>query len=194
MRAIVRSKKLFEGKYFSRIETPKELDVPVGGTIKIEEAYSVRQQGLLFGMFNDIAGQTGYSKEEIHAMIKGLAGVVSVGETDKDGMGQLIDTTISFVKEHDITLSIKTVEQMEAEQRMEVCTFKKVCMLCGQPADEHHVDRVGMGRDRDEIEYTGELLPLCRVHHTELHSTGDSAFRDKYLLDHAYDSFFERNK
>lgn len=59
----------------------------------------------------------------------------------------------------------------------------KKCCICGLPADLHHVDRVGMGRDRDDIVHEGmEALPLCRTHHGEAHSTSDSEFFDKYHI------------
>lgn len=64
------------------------------------------------------------------------------------------------------------------------CLINKCCCICGKPADLHHVDRVGMGRDRTDICHEGmEALPLCRIHHTEAHAIPDSEFFDKYHLD-----------
>lgn len=45
------------------------------------------------------------------------------------------------------------------------------------------VDVVGMGRDRTEIIHEGmRVLPLCREHHTEMHSVGKGEFLSKYHL------------
>ena len=61
------------------------------------------------------------------------------------------------------------------------CLVNKKCAVCGKPADLHHVDHVGMGRDREEIIHEGmEAMPLCRVHHTECHDIGQQSFNDKY--------------
>lgn len=64
------------------------------------------------------------------------------------------------------------------------CMIYKKCAVCGKPAELHHVDRVGMGRNRDEIIHEGmEALPLCRIHHTEAHDTPNSEFMSKYHFD-----------
>lgn len=62
-----------------------------------------------------------------------------------------------------------------------VCAKKCVC--CGKRAELHHVDRVGMGRNRDDIIHEGmQVLSLCREHHTEAHTMPDSEFFDKWHL------------
>lgn len=64
------------------------------------------------------------------------------------------------------------------------CTINRKCCVCGKRAELHHVDKVGMGRDRDEIVHEGmEALPLCREHHAEYHNYGHKAFADKYHID-----------
>jgi len=64
------------------------------------------------------------------------------------------------------------------------CLINKRCCVCGQKADLHHVDAVGMGRDRDEIIHEGmEVLPLCRKHHNEYHTAGHHTFMDRYHID-----------
>lgn len=63
------------------------------------------------------------------------------------------------------------------------CLASKKCVICGKRADLHHVDAVGMGRDRDEIIHEGmNVLPLCREHHTEIHTIGRETFMDKYHI------------
>lgn len=64
------------------------------------------------------------------------------------------------------------------------CLINKKCCICGRHADLHHVERVGMGRSRDEIIHEGmEALPLCREHHTEVHTMPDEDFFSRYHLD-----------
>lgn len=63
------------------------------------------------------------------------------------------------------------------------CLINKKCCICGAPADLHHIERVGMGRNREEIIHEGmEALPVCRDHHTEAHTMTDKEFFDKYHL------------
>lgn len=64
------------------------------------------------------------------------------------------------------------------------CLINRKCAVCGRRADLHHVDHVGIGRDRDEIIHEGmEVMPLCREHHNEAHSTGQQSFNSKYHID-----------
>lgn len=63
------------------------------------------------------------------------------------------------------------------------CLIHKKCVCCGGIADLHHMDAVGMGRDRDSISHIGlRALPLCREHHTEFHKVGKVDFLKKYHL------------
>lgn len=64
------------------------------------------------------------------------------------------------------------------------CLIKKRCAVCGRKAELHHVDAVGMGRNRKEICHIGmRALPLCREHHIEIHSIGREDFLKKYILE-----------
>lgn len=56
-------------------------------------------------------------------------------------------------------------------------TIRKMkCIVCGLVAEPHHIKSRGAGGD-DTIE---NLLPLCRIHHTEIHTIGLKAFKLKY--------------
>lgn len=64
------------------------------------------------------------------------------------------------------------------------CLIYKRCAVCGRLAELHHIERVGMGRNRNEICHIGmEALPLCREHHAEAHTMPDADFFAKYHLD-----------
>ena len=63
------------------------------------------------------------------------------------------------------------------------CLIHRKCCICGRHADLHHVDHVGMGRNRDEIIHEGmRALPLCREHHNEAHTRGTREFEELYHL------------
>lgn len=63
------------------------------------------------------------------------------------------------------------------------CLIHKKCCVCGKKAELHHVDRVGMGNNRNEITHEGRrALPLCREHHIEVDHLGDEAFCARYHI------------
>jgi len=62
-----------------------------------------------------------------------------------------------------------------------LCLKHKKCILCGKPADIHHVQAIGMGMDRKTYDDSKhEKIALCREHHTEAHATGWKTFSKKY--------------
>lgn len=61
------------------------------------------------------------------------------------------------------------------------CLVNKKCCVCGKHTQLHHVDHVGIGRNREEIIHEGmEAMPLCAEHHQECHTLGQQTFNDKY--------------
>jgi hypothetical protein len=64
------------------------------------------------------------------------------------------------------------------------CLINKKCAVCGKPTELHHVDQVGMGRDRNDIIHEGmKCLPLCGEHHGEAHNMGKMPFMELYHFD-----------
>lgn len=64
------------------------------------------------------------------------------------------------------------------------CLMHKKCAVCGQKTELHHVDAVGMGRNRNEICHIGmRALPLCTNHHMEAHQIGNKAFIERYHIE-----------
>lgn len=92
---------------------------------------------------------------------------------------------VEFIVSWDIPCSFPLLEFVDDTQDyIYACLVSKKCCICGQPADLHHEDAVGAGRDRDEIVHEGmEVLPLCRVHHSERHTIGEKTFKEKYHID-----------
>lgn len=63
------------------------------------------------------------------------------------------------------------------------CIANRKCAICGRRADLHHVDAIGVGRNREEIIHEGlPVLPLCREHHMEAHGMPTEEFLKKYHL------------
>lgn len=71
----------------------------------------------------------------------------------------------------------------DIERYVYACLMNKKCAVCGRKTELHHVTKIGMGRNRREIDHIGMLaLPLCRDHHDEAHRIGETAFQEKYHL------------
>lgn len=98
-----------------------------------------------------------------------------------------IDYLISFVIANDIPTKVPLIEQCEdVGKYMYACVMHRKCAVCGKAADIHHCEgsRIGAGVDRTKVHQLGrEVLPLCRVHHTELHAMPESEFIAKYHLE-----------
>lgn len=91
---------------------------------------------------------------------------------------------VNFVLEWDIPTDFSLLDMVDdVSDYIYGCLVNKKCVICGRPADLHHIERVGMGRNRDEIIHEGmEVLPLCREHHTEAHTMPDKDFFERYHL------------
>ena len=92
---------------------------------------------------------------------------------------------VRFMLDWDIPASFPLLEFVDdVSDYIYACLLHKKCCICGKPADLHHVRRVGMGGDRRAMVHEGmEALPLCRIHHTELHSVGDRTFYRRYHIE-----------
>ena len=91
---------------------------------------------------------------------------------------------LKFILSWDIPCSFPLLDFVDdVSGYIYACLVSKKCCICGLPAELHHEDAVGAGRDREEIVHEGmEALPLCRTHHTERHTIGKVSFADKYHI------------
>lgn len=91
---------------------------------------------------------------------------------------------VRFILDFDIPCSFSLLDFVDdVQDYVYSCLVTKKCCICGAPTDLHHVERVGMGRNRNEIIHEGlEVLPLCRTHHTEAHTMPDEEFFDLYHI------------
>lgn len=108
----------------------------------------------------------------------------SLSDVDMTTARLYIDFLVEFIVEHQIPTREPLAELAEdVEAYVYACCMNSTCAVCRKKAELHHVDRVGMGRNRDDICHIGmEALPLCREHHREAHDHGDAVLMDKYHL------------
>lgn len=65
-----------------------------------------------------------------------------------------------------------------------LCIKYRKCALCGKPADYHHTQAIGLGRNRKEADHSQhELIALCREHHQNAHMVGWETFKQAHYVD-----------
>ena len=91
---------------------------------------------------------------------------------------------VRFILDWDIPCDFSLLEFVDdVPDYIYSCLVTKKCCICGAPTDLHHIDRIGMGRDRTDVIHEGlEVLPLCRDHHGEAHNMSDEEFFDRYHI------------
>lgn len=92
---------------------------------------------------------------------------------------------VAFILTHDVPTKRPLREYVDdIEAYTYLCLVRRKCAVCGRRAELHHIDAIGMGNDRTEVQNEGrEVMSLCREHHTELHTVGKAEFMAKYHLD-----------
>lgn len=163
--------------------------------------HSIDQHGKVWALIGEIALWAGYrasESSEVNAMLKrdfllqrfdtlsaAAIKTFSMSDVDVSTASLYIDWLVEFVLEHNVPTKRPVTELCEDIQAaVYAAMMHKRCIVCGQRADLHHVDRVGMGNDRKEICHIGmRALPLCRSHHQEAHQHGDAVLMDKYHLE-----------
>lgn len=91
---------------------------------------------------------------------------------------------VRFILDWDIPCSFPLLDYVDdVADYIYACLITKKCCITGKRAELHHVDRIGMGRDRTDVLHEGlEALPLSPELHREAHTMSDQAFFDKYHL------------
>lgn len=156
---------------------------------------SDRQRKMCYALIHAIAEWSGSSSEDIKTAFKMEFWADKV-DTLADKIFSLSNAPMSLVAEFQrflVEFIISNGVPVKRPLREYVddvahytymCLIHKTCAVCGRRADLHHIDAIGMGNDRKEVEHLGrEVMSLCREHHTEIHTIGKKDFMEKYHLD-----------
>lgn len=155
---------------------------------------SDRQRKMCYALLREISDYTGQDVHSAKEYLKLRFLADDFGET-ADRIFSLANAPMSlvcafqrylvrFIVEYDIPCRVPLLEYVDdVPDYIYACLIAKKCCITGWPADLHHVHRIGMGRDRDDIIHEGmEVLPLCREMHQEAHTMSDLEFFEKYHL------------
>ena len=157
---------------------------------------SDKQRRACYALLGEIADFTGNGKDSTKEYMKLKFLAEDFGET-ADKIFSLSNAPMSlvcalqrflvrFILDWDIPTKFPMLDLVDdVGDYLYACLINRKCAVCGKRADLHHVDHVGMGRDREEIIHEGmEALPLCREHHAEAHTLGAQSFAGKYHIEH----------
>lgn len=155
---------------------------------------SNRQRKSVYALLQEISRYTGQSPEATKQIMKRKFLDEELCEPDMETFS-LRDAPMSmvcmfqrylirFMLEFEIPSRVPLLNFADdAADYICACLENRKCCICGRPAELHHMDAVGMGRDRREIIHEGmKVLPLCREHHEECHACGKQSFIEKYHL------------
>lgn len=156
---------------------------------------SAEQRRKAWALMTEIAAYQGQDKEDVYRE-QSAAFSIKNFESLQGHLFHLSTATVSEARgfinlliEIIIEYGIPTKEPLyglcdDLERYTYACLMNKKCAVCGRKTELHHVDHVGMGYNRKEINHIGmRCLPLCREHHMEAHSIGQTAFDNKYHLE-----------
>ncbi|MEX1427384.1 putative HNHc nuclease [Enterococcus sp. GC40] len=154
-------------------------------------SFSVDQRKYYYALLGDISAFTGHLIEEVDDntrwKFKALTGrniSLSNGSSNtKDDVVLLTNIALDLAFELNVSLSNKIpIPDKNLEYYFYKCLTHRKCCICGKHADIDHFDEtVGMGNNRDKVDKTKyTYCALCRSHHTEKHTIGLVAFRNKY--------------
>jgi len=151
---------------------------------------SPAQRRKAYATINDIADYNGDIPEVVKEHMKWLFcmenGIddFSLADCDMTVAREFISYVLEFAVLWGVPLGESALERTDDIGRyLYFCLEHRKCAICGKKADLHHVDHVGMGRDRTQIIHVGmEAEALCREHHEECHSIGQNAFNEKYHI------------
>ena len=145
---------------------------------------TARQRKKAYAIIKDIALWSGYEPEEAKELLKYEMVVktgceyISLSDCTVSQAREYISFLVDFCLENDVPVSEPLFNNCEDIGRyLYACLIHRKCAICGAHADIHHVDRVGMGRNRKKIIHEGmEAIALCRHHHLEAHNNEAELF------------------
>ena len=152
------------------------------------------QRKKIFAIIGDVSNYTGHNPDFLKEYFK----FSFIGEVDSDYFSlsrrkdhaanmETARKFITYLIDFCFKWNIGTIDTL-LNQTEDIDTYLylaikyKKCAICNQAgADLHHVDVIGMGRDRRTVDDSkNKKISLCRQHHTEAHNMGIDSFRDKY--------------
>lgn len=150
---------------------------------------TAEQRKKIYATIRDIAEWSGHLPEFLKELLKydfcTLNDIehFSLSDCDVSTAREFISFLIDFCFRYDVPVTEPLIERTEDISRyLYRCLEYRKCAICGAKAEVHHVDRVGMGRDREHIVHEGlEAVALCREHHNAAHYDEKGLFKKFHI-------------
>lgn len=148
------------------------------------------QRRKAYALIRDISDWSGHMPEEIKEITKwnfcaedGRESF-SLADIDKTTAREYISYLIEFCFANNVPTRDTCLDRTEdIGKYLYTCLEYRKCTVCNAKADIHHVDAVGLGRNRETIIHTGmNAVALCRKHHQEAHNIGKDTFFERYHI------------
>ena len=149
---------------------------------------SADQRKKIYATMRDISEYSGHTPDEIKEFLKydyianTGADSFSLSNVDMTTANSFLTFIIDFCIEHEIPTDDNLADlSPDIGRYVYKCLAEKKSCVSRRKAELHHVDAIGMGRNRKDVIHRGmRVLPLTRKEHTEIHTIGYREFMDKY--------------
>lgn len=176
------------------IDKPLIVDIKINSEERKKELMSITadQRKKIYAIFRDIADYTGankdYTKENLKKKFTEETEYeqFSLSNCEKQLASDFIKYLIEFCFEYGVELNEHPKDLMSEnlEGYFKICIKRKICSVCGRAGEVHHVDTIGMGRNRNKVDDSqSRKICLCRKHHSEAHNSGWHTFSEKYHVE-----------
>lgn len=154
-----------------------------------DDSITSKQRRLIYATLTDIADFMGERVADTEMLFKQLfceqRGIAEISFKDctKYEASDFIDFILEWAFYNDAPLKVEygIDRAYNIHRYLELCLKYRKCCVCGQKADLHHDDAIGMGNDRNHVDDSKKRkMALCRCHHVERHQIGSTAFNEKY--------------
>lgn len=153
---------------------------------------SAQQRKKIYALIRDISDFTGYLPEECKEIMKWYFmaetgyDYFSLSDVDMTTAKEFITWLIEFCLDQGIQLHQEAYKLAEDIQRyVYYCLKNRICCITGshEKVHIHHVDSVGMGRNRNKVDNSKlRLIPLRWDKHQLFHNYGNEKMLNKYHL------------
>lgn len=150
---------------------------------------SSEQRKKIFAIIRDIALWCGHEPEYLRGYLtfdfcaQSGSDWLSLSNVDMSTAKEFINYLIEFCFKHNIPTRDTLLNQTDDISRyLYSCLEHRKCAICNKPAEVHHVNRIGMGRDREQIVHVGlKAVALCREHHDMAHRNERKLFENYHI-------------
>ena len=163
--------------------------------IRLDDGRSItaEQRRKIYATIRDIAEWMGDTPDAVKLYFKwGFCGdeeheEFSLSDVDRETASVFLSYLIDFCIQNGVPCSDPLWDRCEdVERYVYACIMTRTCCITGKKnAQIHHVDRIGMGRNRNTIVQIGmRVIPLAAEIHTMLHySGGEEEFYKKHHVE-----------